>query len=323
MKHAGRWIAALGLMLAAALFVSEGVAPVAVLLSSAGAGLLVAAAVHVVPMLFNARAWQRVLPSTGAASWPAVAVAVWIRESVNGLLPVARIGGEIASYRWLVRRGVPPSTVAASLVVDMAVALASQAVFCLLGVLLLARLRVASPLLLQLAIGAGVLVLPVIAFAMLQKTRRIERLLARIESALANRWAGVIERSERVDRAVRDLCGDRRRLAACFGWQVAGWMAGAGEIWLALHYLGHDATLEQALLIEAVIQMISSVAFVVPGALGLQEAGFLAIGAALGIDGPTALALSVARRVRDIAIFFPGLLAWQWAEATKSVWIRR
>lgn len=323
MKHAGRWIAAAGLVLAGALFVSEGIEPVARLLSTAGLGLLVAAAFHVVPMLLNARAWQRLLPSCGAVSWSAVAVALWIRESVNGLLPVARIGGELASYRWLVRRDLPAPAVAASLVVDVAVSLASQGVFCFLGVLLLGGIGIASPLLLQLSIGAAVLVLMAMAFAVLQRTRLIERLLARIESALAARWAGVIERSERVDRTIRELCGDRRRLLACFGWQIAGWTAGAGEIWLALHYLGHDATLAQAFVIEAVIQMISSVAFVVPGALGLQEAGFLAIGSALGIDGPTALALSVARRVRDLAIFFPGLLAWQWSEATKPTWIRR
>jgi len=39
------------------------------------------------------------------------------------------------------------------------------------------------------------------------------------------------------------------------------------------------------------------------------------IGALLGIDPATALALAAARRLRDAVIFFPGLAAWQWAEA--------
>ena len=69
-----------------------------------------------------------------------------------------------------------------------------------------------------------------------------------------------------------------------------------------------------ALVIEALVQAISSAAFVVPGALGVQEGGFLLIGAALGIDGTTALALAAARRLRDVIVFFPGLIAWQWAE---------
>jgi uncharacterized membrane protein YbhN (UPF0104 family) len=54
---------------------------------------------------------------------------------------------------------------------------------------------------------------------------------------------------------------------------------------------------------------------VVPGALGVQEGGFLLVCTVLGIDGTTALALAAARRLRDLIVFFPGLIAWQWAEA--------
>ena len=69
-----------------------------------------------------------------------------------------------------------------------------------------------------------------------------------------------------------------------------------------------------AVVIEALIQAVSSAAFMVPGALGVQEGGFILIGAALGIDATTALALATARRLRDGVIFFPGLIAWQCAE---------
>ena len=53
----------------------------------------------------------------------------------------------------------------------------------------------------------------------------------------------------------------------------------------------------------------------IPGALGVQEGGFLVVGAVLGIDGTTALALATARRLRDLIVFFPGLISWQRAEA--------
>ena len=66
--------------------------------------------------------------------------------------------------------------------------------------------------------------------------------------------------------------------------------------------------------IEALIQAVSSAAFLVPGALGLQEAGFIGIGALVGLDPATAAALAVARRVRDLLLFLPGLAAWAWAE---------
>jgi hypothetical protein len=63
--------------------------------------------------------------------------------------------------------------------------------------------------------------------------------------------------------------------------------------------------------IESLIQAVSSAAFFVPGALGVQEGGFILIGGALGLSPPTSLALAGARRIRDLLIFLPGLLAWQ------------
>jgi hypothetical protein len=54
---------------------------------------------------------------------------VWIRESVNSMLPVARIGGEIVSFRLMRRGGWSASMATASLVVDMQLTLISQMMF--------------------------------------------------------------------------------------------------------------------------------------------------------------------------------------------------
>ena len=62
------------------------------------------------------------------------------------------------------------------------------------------------------------------------------------------------------------------------------------------------------------MQAIASAAFLMPGALGVQEAGFLGLGMLLGLDGEAAAALAVARRFRDLLVFLPGLLFWVRAE---------
>jgi uncharacterized membrane protein YbhN (UPF0104 family) len=98
-------------------------------------------------------------------------------------------------------------------------------------------------------------------------------------------------------------------------WQLAGWIAGAIEIWAALWFLDKPVGIIEALIIESVIQAVSSAAFVIPAALGVQEGAFLLVGGALGLDPTTALALAGARRIRDCVVFMPGLLSWQIAEA--------
>jgi hypothetical protein len=53
--------------------------------------------------------------------------------------------------------------------------------------------------------------------------------------------------------------------------------------------------------------------------MGVQEGGYILLGNLLGISGETALALSLVRRVRELATGIPGLIAWQLVEAGR-VW---
>jgi hypothetical protein len=53
----------------------------------------------------------------------------------------------------------------------------------------------------------------------------------------------------------------------------------------------------------------------VPGNLGVQEASFVLIGGAFGLSPAASLALAGSRRVRDLLVFGPGLIAWQLAES--------
>ena len=314
MKHIARVLALAGLALAVMLFAREDLGSIVALVVTAGPGLVLAALFHVLPMLANARAWGRLLPEPHRPGMRVLTWATWVRESVNGLLPVARIGGEIVAYR-VVRRHVPRrSDAAASLVADMALSVLSQAGFALLGLALLfasgntstATTQLLAGVVGMIPLGAGV-VLVQRAGALGAVTRILDRLFA-------GRLGVVHTQSLRFDQALRAVYQRRGDVVACFAWQLAGWALGAGEIWLALHFLGQERSVLDAVVIEALVQAVSSAAFIVPGALGVQEGAFVVIGALLGIDATTALALATARRLRDVIIFFPGLIAWQWAE---------
>jgi putative membrane protein len=295
---------------AVALFVSEGLAPVGQLLMAAGPGLIVAALFHIVPMILNARAWQLLLPRMERPGLSPMSLATWLRESVNGLLPVARIGGEIVAFRVLRRRFVRTPSVAASIVADMALSVISQALFALLGVALLFVLR--GPVHdLPLSIWAvAFMILIGIAFALVQRAGGASALIGILNRIFAGRFDASLRHTFSLDRELRDIYARRADVASCLGWQLAGWVAGAGEIWIALLFLGQGRGLLDAIAIEALIQAVSSAAFIVPGALGVQEGAFVLIGAAIGLDGTTALALATARRLRDLVIFVPGLVAW-------------
>src|ERR1700686_2412025 len=314
MKYLARMLAIAGLVLAVALFVREDVRGIVDLVITAGPGLVVAGPFPFFPMIANAPPWQRRVPAPRRPGLRVLTWAIWVRESVNGLLPVARVGGEIIAFRILRRHVALQSEAAASLVVAMALSIFSQAGFALLGLGLLFAGTHTSVATTQFLLGVACMIPLGVGCVLAQRGGALSAVTRVLDRLFKGRLASAITRSERLENAIRDVYQRRGDLGACFAWQLVGWLLGAGEIWLALYFFGQPRSMLDALVIEALVQAISSAAFVVPGALGVQEGGFLLIGAGLGVDGTTAQALAAARRLRDVIVFFPGLTAWQWAE---------
>src|SRR5438132_12503749 len=187
MKHVGAVLAIAGLALAVTLFAREDVGGIVALVIAAGPGLFLAALFHALPMIANARAWGRLLregqrPGVRVLTW-----ATWIRESVNGLLPVARIGGEIVAYRIVRRHVARRSDVAASLVADMTLSVLSQAGFALFGLDLLFAMGRTSTLTAQLLAAVAGMIPLGIGFVLAQRAGALTRILDRLLAG----WLGV------------------------------------------------------------------------------------------------------------------------------------
>ena len=318
MKRAARVLAIAGLVLAAALFARENVASIARLVAGAIPGLMLTAAFHVLPMVINALAWQRLFASTDRPRLFAMVRAVWIRESVNGVLPVARVGGEIAAYRILRHEVASRAALAASIAADVALSVLSQSAFALLGIAMLLAAGHGFPFAKEIAFAVAAMLAGGAAFLLAQRAGALAGIAGLAERLFAGRLRSAKARSLRVDRALRALYARHADVGACLLLQFVAWVVSAGETWIALHFLGAPRTLAEALAIEATVQAINSAAFIVPAAVGVQEGAFILIGGIVGLDATTALALAAARRLRDIAIFIPGLFAWHHAETRRT-----
>lgn len=319
MRYLGSITAFIGLVAALWLVWHENPGQVFSLMHAAGGGLVLAGLAHLFPMLFNACDWQTLLPEAKRPGLGPMLRLVWIRESVNGLLPVARVGGEIVSFRLMRHWGLRASTASASMIVDMQLTLISQLIFTMvgIGVLLTAHsdskaLQLAG----NLAWGVVALLPLLVLFALVQHASPFERLGRVLSRMTSGKLAALTGQSARIDQSIK-LIWRRRAVIAryLFFWQPLQYVATALELWLALYFLGAQVSILDALVLEALIQALSSAAFFVPAAIGVQEGGFVLIGAALGLDPATCIALAGARRIRDLIIFIPGLLAWQISES--------
>ena len=97
----------LGLALALAVIAWQGFDEIVKALSLAGFRLFWLGPIFVLPLILAALAWAALFPQESRPSLPRLIAASWIAVSINWLLPVAQIGGEIARAAWLSRRAAP------------------------------------------------------------------------------------------------------------------------------------------------------------------------------------------------------------------------
>nr|WP_202126757.1 flippase-like domain-containing protein [Cupriavidus sp. SW-Y-13] len=319
------------LSIGAALFVGllawQGFGAVTTTLMSAGWGLAVVAAFHLVPLVLDAGAIAVLLDrKTRHGSFCSALKARWTGEAVNSLLPAGQIGGPVLMVRYLSHRGARMRDAAAAITVSTTTQALSQMLFALLGIVVFGAQGDLSGYQTPIIAVTVVLAACVLAFCVLQRRGMFGRVMrigqklfgkrkaAEDGHAGAGRWAGLALRADAVDSAIRELYRDRKKVAASFGLNLLGWIAGTGEVWLIMHFLGHPVSWAEALLLESVGQAIRGAAFAIPGSLGAQEGGYLLLAPLVGLPPDAALALSLAKRVRELILGIPGLVYLHFSE---------
>jgi putative membrane protein len=305
---------AAGVALLVALLLWYGIQDIATAVASAGWGLALVVIARIVQMIAAGIAWQMVLPNEKSPSAWIFSLLRWIRESINNLLPVAQIGGDFVGARLLASFGLSGSLAGASVLVDMLVQVSTQLLFTAVGIAVLANFDASSNVLQTAITGLFILTPGIFGFFLMQQFGGfgwIERQLLPI----ARRWNWLpAAQVGELDVCLQALLKTRGKLAAAAFIHLATWFFGASEIWIALNFMGHPATYSEALVIESLGQAIRAAAFVVPAGIGVQEGGYIALCSVFGLSPPVAIAVSLVKRVAELILGLPGLLAWHFME---------
>lgn len=255
-------------------------------------------------------AWQVAAPGAAPGKAPVFLWGRLVREAASELLPFSQMGGLVVGAQAVIALGVPEALTFAATIVDLTTEMVAQLIFMLAGLggltqrlsgrghnggLLLAAAAV-------VAAGTGVIV----GFAILQR-RSVSAV-----GWLAQRWLpGGVSRAEAVTSQLDAIYRQRGRMAAAVALHGAGWLGGAWVSWFALRLMGASIPYWSVLVIESLMSAVRSFGFVIPGGLGLQEGAYLILGPLFGLPPERALALSLLKRARDLALGLPALLAWQ------------
>lgn len=284
-------------------------------------GLALVLLLHVFSFGADALGWHLTLPSVPMElAWLKRLYAVrLIGEAFNYVTPLAGMGGEPVKAVILKKyHGLGYHESGASLLLAKTCNLLGLVVFLAIGLLLAVGDPRVPPLYQSLAAtGFFLLALGIILFFLVQRfslsthaghrltrTRLGHRLGQRLERALAS----VRDVDERL---LRFYAGHGGRFAGSLGAGLAAWIIGTFEVYVALEFLGHDAHLADAWVIEAVAQLVRAATFFIPASIGAEEGAFMVSSAALLGDPVLGVALAVIRRIREIVWILWGLaLGW-------------
>ena len=310
-----------GLALAGALFIYYGFAPIVAACAATGwGGLTAICAVHLVSVVLCALAWRLLLVPAPAGAFSALLWARWLRDSTGNLLAILPAAGELIAARELTFHGIARSLAGATTIIDLTIEMLSQLIFTLLGLALLLVQRPGFDSAWWTAVALVAAATAVVGFIAAQR-HGLFRLLQKLATRLGLRqpFQGLVD-AARIDAAIQEIYQQRLRVAGSLVLHLAAWVAGAAETWLALRLLGYPLSFADALLMESLVFALRTAAFAIPSGLGVQEGGYLMLGALLGLRPDVSLALALLKRAREIIFAVPAVLIWQAIES-RRLWL--
>jgi putative membrane protein len=286
-------------------------------MASVGAGTLLVVLARAMTVSIAGVGWWLLFPPALRPSMSQCVHIRFIREATNNLLPLAQVGGDFIGARLLTFGGMSGAVAVASVIVDVLLQAATQFLFAICGLALLISLERDNGLVWAAVPGFLVAAAALGGFYVAQR-RGGQRLLRSVLDRFTHAW---IERAHTTVDTIYDSLArfydSRSRFLVSTAVHFVGWIVGAAEVYFALEWMGHPVTWAEAVVIESLIDAVRGAAFAVPAALGAQEGGLIVLCALFGIPPDQALALSLVKRVADLAIGLPGLLAWQLAEGAR------
>lgn len=263
-------------------------------------------------------AWYVLLPGSAPAQLRIVIWARMVRDAATEVLPFSHLGGFVLGARAAILHGLSRPVTFASMIVDATTEMLAQLIFIALGI---AILSVYAP---RNTSAASVITASVIGLVLATAGVGLILLIQRHGSWIAGRLARRLfpeaaAASAAVASMLKEIYRSPWRLGLGLVVHFIGWVASAVGVWIAFRLMGARVDLLSVLAIESLVCAIRSVAFLVPNAIGVQEAAYAFLAPLFGVGAEFGLGVSLLKRARDVALGVPILLIWQGVEGQRAL----
>jgi len=268
----------------------------------------------------SGEAWRCLFPREHRPPMAQTFLASSMGAAINILLPVASIGGEVAKARVLTLWSHSGTHAVSTIVVDKTAQAIVILIWGITGTVMLATLVNEPAIVNGAIIGAVLLALGIAGFIFVQHSGSMS-FLARFGAKIGGteKWRGIVDDADAVDESIREIYRRPHSVLAACALRLAIRIILVGEVVLAGHLLGFPIDFGEALMLKGLVIALRGLSFAIPAGLGIQEGGYVAIGALIGLPPDLMIATSLITRVREILPSIPFLFLWQHTEG-KALW---
>ncbi len=257
-------------------------------------------------------AWSQILKALGhrPSAWFLFRLK-FISEAINMVAPSANIGGDMVRA-YLIGKEVPLTTGISSVLIDKTIDNFSRMFFNMVGLLVTAILLPVPQEWIKLAAGLFAVVFLLNVLSVVFQVRGLGKSVNKLAGFLPFLRSKVARRRQQLASVETELQTVYLRsplhVVAAIGWNLMARTLGLMEVWLILWLLGTGIGLEGAYYVAAVVNVINSAFFMVPGQWGVAEGTQVLLLQSLGFTAAVGLSLGVIRRIRRLVLTGVGLL---------------
>ncbi len=244
-------------------------------------------------------------------------------ESVNLIVPSATFAGEPVKAYFLKRHNISMVDGMASVVISRAIMTITQIIFVMIGVVfLLYKLNVSGTRLTS-SIAIILLGIPIIIFIVFIQKHGLFTFLLKLLRIFRIKIRYIEDKEDKLRELDKNIyqfyIHNKKKVFFSFVYYFLGWIAGLIEVFLILYFLNIPIGTVSAYIIESLSTVAKGVTSFIPGSVGGQEGGIMAIFASLKLSSGIALTFGILRRIREliwtgIGLFVLSKLEWSIAD---------
>ena len=245
-------------------------------------------------------------------------------ESLNWIIPSANFAGEPMKAYFLKKHNVPMVDGMASVVISKTILIISQIIFVMIGVaFLLFELNVSGSRLIS-SIAIILLGIPIIMLIVFAQSQGLFAFLLKLLRLFRIKIRYIEEREEKLlalDKSIYQFYRhNKKRAFYSFVYCFLGYIAGLIEAFLILYFLNVPVDTVSIYIIESLATVAKGITSFIPGSVGGQEGGIVAIFVSLKLGAGVALTFGILRRFRELVwtgagLFVLSKLEWAVAES--------